>query len=71
MTDKPRDVVAEIRRLYFKATAATILKDFDQAIDLLKTLGDQADRERAAVYMEGLAELRQEFKPKKPATRRR
>ena len=62
MTDKKLDVVAEIRRLYFKATAATILNDFDRAIDLLKTLETEADRERAAVYMEGLAELRKEFK---------
>ncbi len=34
MTHTKRDVVGEIRRLYFTATAATILKDFDRAIDL-------------------------------------
>jgi hypothetical protein len=70
MTDEKRDVVAEIRRLYFKATAATILNDFDRAIDLLKAIETEADRERAAVYMEGLAELRKEFKPKKHPARR-
>jgi hypothetical protein len=68
--DKQRDVVAEIRRLYFQATAATILNDLDRAIDLLKTLETEADRERATVYMQGLAEMRKEFKPKKhPAGR--
>ena len=72
MTDKKRDVVAELRRLYFKATAATILNDFDRAIDLLKTLDAEADRERAAVYMEGLAELRKEFKGRRvPRTSKR
>ena len=65
MTDNKPDVVAEIRRLYFKATAATILNDFDRAIDLLKTLETDADRERATVYMQGLAEMRKEFRPKR------
>ena len=71
MTDKKPEVVAEIRRLYFKATAATILNDFDRAIDLLKTLETEADRERATVYMEGLAEMRKEFKPTRRPARRR
>jgi hypothetical protein len=71
MTDTKRDVVGEIRRLYFKATAATILNDFDRAIDLLKTLDTEADRERATVYMEGLAEMRKEFKRTKGPARRK
>jgi hypothetical protein len=71
MTGGKGDVVAEIRRLYFTATAATILKDFDRAIDLLKTLDTEADRERATVYMEGLAEMRKEFKPTKGPARRK
>ena len=71
MTDQKPDVVAEIRRLYFKATAATILNDFDRAIDLLKTLETEADRERATVYMEGLAEMRKEFKPQQRSPRRK
>lgn len=64
MTRIRRDPVAEIRELYFKATPATILQDFDRAIDLLKTLADETERERATVYMQGLAELRREFKRK-------
>jgi len=51
----------EIRRIYFQTGPATILKDFDRAIDLLKTLQTEAERERATVYMEGLAEMRKEF----------
>ena len=55
------DPIEEIRRLYFKTTPATILQDFDRAIDVLKSIQDPAVRERAAVYMEGLAEMRKEF----------
>jgi hypothetical protein len=51
----------EIRHLYFKTTRATIDRDFDRAIDLLKTL-PESDRPRATVFMQGLAEMRKEFK---------
>ena len=72
MSAPRNDPIAEIRRLYFCATPATILRDFDRAIDLLKAIPDPAERERAAGYMEGLAELRKEFRPKKlPPPRRR
>ena len=55
------DPLAEIRRLYFETKPATILRDFDRAIDLLKSIGTETERERATVYMEGLAEMRKEF----------
>jgi hypothetical protein len=55
------DPLAEIRRLYFETKPSTILRDFDRAIDLLKTIPTEAERERATVYMEGLAEMRKEF----------
>jgi len=58
------DVAATLERLkalYFEATAATIADAFDEAIDLLKALPTEEDRERAAVYMEGLAEMKHEF----------
>jgi len=54
-------ILAEIRGLYFKATRATIVRDFDRAIDLLKSIESPADRERATVYMQGLAEMKKEF----------
>jgi hypothetical protein len=67
------DPIAVIRGLYFKATPATILRDFDRAIDLLKSVQDPSERERASVYMEGLAALRQELtqKGRRPPGRRR
>ena len=56
------DTIAEIRRLYFEATPATIQRDLDRAIDILKSLKDEDERSRAAVFMEGLAEMRREWK---------
>jgi hypothetical protein len=65
MTPPRTDPLGEIRRLYFETKPATILRDFDRAIDLLKSLATEAERERATVYMEGLAEMRKEFAPKR------
>ena len=64
------EVIAEIRQLYFKTTAGTIERDFDHAIDLLKSIRLPEDRQRATVFMEGLAEMRKEWKrrPSKRAT---
>jgi hypothetical protein len=56
------DKIAEIRRLYFNATAKTIQRDIDRAIDILKTLDNDDERSRAAVFMEGLNEMRKEFR---------
>jgi hypothetical protein len=55
------DAVDEIRRLYYETTPATIRRDLARAIELLKSLGTEAERERAAVYMDGLSEMRSEW----------
>lgn len=55
------DAIAEIKRLYYAATKATIRQDFERAIDLLKSLSSEDERERAAVYMDGLAQMRSEW----------
>ncbi len=57
----PADRLDAIKTLYYKATRTTIDRDFDRAIDLLKAMPEE-DRHRAAVYMEGLAEMRKEFR---------
>ena len=64
------DILAEIERLYYAATQQTIQKDFARAIDLLKQLPDEDTRSRAAVYMEGLAEMRGEWGGRSPADAR-
>ena len=59
-----------IRQLYFRASAETIEADFDTAIDLLKQMPSEDDRERAAVFMEGLAEMKKQWaRPRRPAGR--
>ena len=55
------DPLVEIKQMYFKTTRATIDRDFDRAIDLLKEMPEE-ERHRATVYMEGLAQMRKEFK---------
>jgi hypothetical protein len=63
------EILAEIRTLYFKTTAKTIERDFDRAIDLLKSIPLPEDRQRATVFMEGLAEMRKEWKGRAPRRR--
>ena len=55
--------LAEIRRLYFKTTRQTIDQDLAKALDLLKSMGSEDERERATVYMEGLAQMRKDWNP--------
>ncbi len=50
----------QLRRLYFQSSERTIDEDFFTAIGLFKQL-TEAERDRAAVFMEGLAEMRQEW----------
>ena len=56
--------VADIRKMYFETTPKTIQRDLDRAIDILKSLEDDNERSKAAVFMEGLNELRKEWKGK-------
>jgi hypothetical protein len=55
------DKHAEIRRLYFKTTRQTIQDDLAKALDLLKSMASEEERERATVYMEGLAQMRRDW----------
>jgi hypothetical protein len=53
--------ISEIRRIYFKTTRQTIEHDFAHAIELLKSLPTEEQRERATVYMEGIAQMRKDW----------
>jgi len=59
------DKLAEIRRLYFTTTRQTIQADLEKALDLLKSMGSEDERERATVYMEGMAQMRSDWGRKK------
>jgi hypothetical protein len=54
--------LAEIRKMYFETTPKAIQRDLAHAIDLLKSLKSDDERSKAAVFMEGLNELRKEWK---------
>jgi hypothetical protein len=57
----PAAALAELRHIYFNTSKQTIEHDFDHAIALLKSLPTEEEREKATVYMEGIAELRKEW----------
>jgi hypothetical protein len=58
---RPEAVLAQIREIYFKTTKRTIEHDIAHAIELLKSLPTEDERDKAAVYMEGLAQMRSEW----------
>ncbi len=55
------DKIAEIKQLYFQARPATIERDLARAIEILKSIESEEERERAAAFMDGLSELRAEW----------
>ncbi len=62
---RPIDKLGAIREIYFRARPATIERDLARAIDLLKSMASEEERERATVFMEGLNEMRAEWMGKK------
>lgn len=54
------DRIDQIRQLYFQATPSTVKQHLATAIALLKEIPEE-ERDRAAVYMEGLAQMRSEW----------
>jgi hypothetical protein len=51
----------EIKHLYYNATRTTIQRDLKRAITLLKNMADDDERQGAAVYMDGLSQMRSEW----------
>jgi hypothetical protein len=62
---EPADVLSEIRQIYFRTTRETIHADLAHAIALLKSLPTEDLREKATVYMDGLAQMRSEWAGKR------
>lgn len=63
--------LAEIKRLYYQATRQTIHKDLARALDLLKSMASEEERDRAAVYMDGLAQMRADWSGTRKKARRK
>jgi len=55
------DKLAEIKRLYYGTTARTVGRDLARAVALLKSMDSEEERERAAVYMDGLSQMRSDW----------
>lgn len=62
----PDDTLAEIKRLYYATTRQTIKADLAKALRLLKSMGSEEERERAAVYMDGLSQMRSDWAAAEP-----
>jgi hypothetical protein len=60
------DKLAEIKRLYYRTSRQTIQQDLAKALDLLKSMPSEEDRERAAVFMDGLSQMRSDWARQKP-----
>jgi hypothetical protein len=65
LTERTVNALEEIRHLYFNATRATIERDIRRAVTLLKSMPTEEARQRAAVYMDGLAQMRSEWAGRK------
>lgn len=59
MTQK---IIKQISTLYYRASPQTIEQDVIKAIDLLKLLPDEQARAKAAVFMDGLSQMRSEWR---------
>ena len=57
----PESPLDEIKRLYYAATKATIQRDVKRAVTLLKSMANEDERQKAAVYMDGLSQMRSEW----------
>jgi len=57
----PKAILAQMRQIYYKTTKRTIEHDIVHAIALLKSLPSEDERDKAAVYMDGLAQMRGEW----------
>lgn len=55
------DKIAEIKRLYYRTTRETIAGDLAKALEILKSMNNEDERERAAVYMDGLSQMRSDW----------
>lgn len=57
----PMTTLEAIKRLYYNARRGSIEHDLARAIDLLKSMTSEEERQRAAVYMDGLSQMRSEW----------
>jgi phosphate starvation-inducible protein PhoH len=61
--------IRRIKTLYYDTTKSSIEKDLSEAIELFKTFQEESDRESVAVYMDGLSQMRSEWRIEKVRVR--
>lgn len=64
LTEGPLDPAAAIdaiRRIYFTTTRETVEHDLAHAVELLKSIPDDTVRDRAAVFMDGISQMRSDW----------
>jgi len=61
-TKESSDKLEAIKRLYYGARPSTIDRDLAQAIGILKSMASEEERERAAVFMDGLSQMRSQWR---------
>ena len=54
--------IQRIKRLYYDASRKSIERDLREAIEIFKVLRDEPTRATAAVYMDGLSQMRSEWR---------
>ena len=64
-----RKTLRRITSLYYDTTKSSIEQDLQQAVELFKTLKDDSDRDAVAVYMDGLSQMRSEWRTEKKRAR--
>ena len=57
--------IHRIKSLYYETTKSSIERDLLEAVDLFKTLRNDSDRDTVAVYMDGLSQMRSEWRIEK------
>ena len=60
--DVTQKIIKQISTLYYRTSPQTIEQDVLRAIELLKLLPDEQTRATAAVFMDGLSQMRSEWR---------
>ncbi len=61
--------IRRIKALYYDTTKSSIEEDLPEAIELFKALQDEPARDSVAVYMDGLSQMRSEWRIEKDRVR--
>ena len=59
-----------IKRLYYRTSRTTVQRYLERAIELLTSMSSEQERARAAVFMDGLSQMRSEWALEDKAKRR-